>query len=89
MTPRAADSKDTHSPEYKSKFERGHVFMISIWQNRTLSMTKNLIQWFIYSIVIGIFAAYVASWAVSPDAEYMHVFRFAGVTVYIDYAAAS
>ena len=89
MAPRADNSKDMRSPEFKAKFERGPVLMLNIWENRTLSMTKNLIQWFVYSLVIGIFAAYVASRAVSPGAEYLHVFRFTGVTAFLGYTAAS
>lgn len=88
MAPRAADPKEMRTPEFKEKFAKGPVFMLSVWQNRTLSMTKNLIQWFIYSIVVGIFAAYVSSRALSPGAEYLHVFRFAGVTAFLGYSVA-
>ena len=89
MAPQASGPKEMHTPEFKAKFEKGPVFMLSIWQNRTLSMTKNLVQWFIYSIVVGIFAAYVASRAVPAGAEYLHVFRFAGVTAFLGYSFAS
>lgn len=89
MAPRAEGPKEMRTPEFKAKFEKGPVFMLNIWQNRTLSMSKNLVQWFIYSIVIGIFAAYVAGRAVPAGAEYLHVFRFAGVTAFLGYTAAS
>jgi hypothetical protein len=49
-------------------------------------MGGSLAQWFMYSIVIGIFAAYVAGRALQPGAPYLSVFRFAGVTAFAAYA---
>ncbi len=49
-------------------------------------MAANLMQWFAYSIIVGIFAAYVAGRALGPEADYLAVFRFAGVTAFAGYA---
>jgi hypothetical protein len=49
-------------------------------------MTPYLLQWFVYSIVIGVFAAYVAGRALGPGAQYLAVFRFVGVTAFACYA---
>jgi hypothetical protein len=37
-------------------------------------MTKPLIQWFIYTLIVGVFAAYVASRTLDAGAEYLKVF---------------
>ncbi len=51
-------------------------------------MGKELILWFFYTVVIGIFAAYVTGRALPAGAAYLSVFRFAGTTAFLGYAAA-
>jgi hypothetical protein len=51
-------------------------------------MGKSLALWFVYSLVVGGFAGYVAGRALPPGAEYLDVFRFAGTTAFIGYAVA-
>jgi len=46
------------------------------------------VHWFIYSAVVGFFAAYVAGRALPAEAEYLRVFRFAGVTAFVGYSLA-
>jgi len=49
---------------------------------------KNLVQWFINCVVVGIFAAYVAGRALPAGSRYLAVFRFAGVTAFSGSALA-
>jgi len=51
-------------------------------------MATNLTQWFLYSLVVGIFAAYVAGRALESGAHYLAVFRFVGVTAFACYTLA-
>ena len=51
-------------------------------------MTKSLALWFVYCIVVGVFAAYVAGRALGPGATYLDVFRFAGTTAFAGYGLA-
>lgn len=53
-----------------------------------MSMARNLTMWFFYSVVVSVFAAYVAGRAVPPGTAYLEVFRFAGATAFIGYAVA-
>jgi hypothetical protein len=50
------------------------------------SMTKNLVQWFFYGVVISFFAAYVASRALAPGARGAEVFRYTTTVAFIGYA---
>ena len=52
------------------------------------NMVAALIQWFVYNIIVGIFAAYITSRAVNAGAEYLTVFRFAGATTFFAYSVA-
>ncbi len=88
MIPRASGSKEMKSPEFKEKINRGPVMMLNVWPKGPITMGKNLVFWFLNSIIIGIFAAYVTSHALAAGAGYLHVFRFAGVTAFLGYSAA-
>lgn len=48
-------------------------------------MAINLSQWFVYSLVVGVLAAYVAGRALEVGAHYLSVFRFVGVTAFACY----
>lgn len=84
--PRAASMKEFGSPEHQEKVKKGPNAMITIWSGADSSMTGPMIQWFVYSLLIGIFAAYITGRALGPDAHYLAVFRFAGVSTFIAYA---
>jgi hypothetical protein len=51
-------------------------------------MTGPLVKWFLYCVVVGVFAAYIASRAVEPGGDYLQVFRFAGSTAFLGYTMA-
>lgn len=84
--PRATSMKEFGSPEHQEKVKKGPNAMITIWAGTSPSMAGPMTQWFVYSILIGIFAAYVAGRALGPDAHYLAVFRFTGVTAFVAYA---
>jgi hypothetical protein len=51
-------------------------------------MATNLVLWFVYSLVVSLFAAYIASRALRPGASYLEVFRFVGTTAFLGYSLA-
>ena len=51
-------------------------------------MGKPLALWFLFCVVVGIFAAYIAGRALQPGTPYLPVFRFAGCTAFIGYSLA-
>lgn len=86
--PRANSMKDMSSTEFLEKMKQGPVGYMTIMKSSSPGMTKELILWFIYSIIVGIFTAYVAGRAVDPVDGYLAVFRFAGVTAFVGYSLA-
>src|SRR5207302_10195609 len=66
----------------------GPVANITIIASGDLSITKSLILWFLYSIVVGVFAAYIAGRALRPGAHYLDVFHFVGCTAFAGYSLA-
>ena len=88
MIPRCSSPKEMKSPEFVEKLKAGPVLMLSVYPNGAFKMGASLVQWFIYCVVIGIFSAYVTGRALPPGAEYLHIFRFAGVTAFFCYSVA-
>jgi hypothetical protein len=80
--------KEMKSPEAMEKFKRGPVGMLVIMPNGAMNMGKFLGQWFVYCVVVSIFAAYLTGRTRAPGAEYLEVFRVAGCTAFIGYALA-
>jgi hypothetical protein len=84
MFPRPASMKDMKSTEFKDKIRRGPIGIITLWKSG--SMATSLIFWFLYSIVIGIFAAYITGHALNAGAAFLSVFRFIGATAFMGYS---
>lgn len=76
------------TPEFLEKLRQGPVMVFTVMPGGPMSMGRNLVQWFLYSVVIGIFAAYVAGRALPPGSAYLQVFRFAGTAAFLCYAVA-
>lgn len=88
MVPRAGGREAMRSPEFVEKFKKGPVMMMTVMPGGSMAMGKNLALWFVYLILVSIFSAYVAGAALSRYAEYLEVFRFAGVAAFLSYAVA-
>lgn len=58
--PKANSMKDLKTESFKSKMARGPVMFMSV-RTSDMSMGKNLIQWFIFCLVVSIFSAYVGT----------------------------
>lgn len=88
MIPRPSSTQEMRSPEFAEKMKKGPVMVLTVIPNGPTPMGKNLVLWFLYSAVVGLFAAYVAGRALPVGAEYLRVFRFAGVTAFVGYSVA-
>jgi hypothetical protein len=88
IVPCPKSSSDMKSPEFKEKMAKGPVMRMTVLPSGEHKMGGQLLMWFLYSVVIGIFAAYVASRALPVGAHYLQVFRFAGVTAFLCYSVA-
>jgi len=88
MMPYSTDNKERQSQEFKDKMNKGPVAVITMFPSGQMNMGSNLILWFIYSVIVGIFAAYISGRALVPGADYLSVFRFAGCTAFVGYSLA-
>jgi hypothetical protein len=88
MFPHSTDLKERGSQEFKDKMTNGPVGILNVFPSGTFGMGSSLAMWFVYCIIVGIFAAYIASRALQPGVIYLSVFRFVGATAFIGYGLA-
>jgi len=85
--PKPNSMKDYKTEVFKAKMARGPVAFMHIFPPG-IGMGKSLVLWFVYSIVVSIFAAYIGSHTISPDADYLTVHRIVGCAAFMGYGLA-
>ena len=86
VIPHAESYKEMGTPEFTAKLEQGPVAFMTVLPNGKQGMGGQLALWFVYSILVGLMAAYIAGRALGPGAEYLSVFRFTGATAFFTYS---
>jgi hypothetical protein len=86
--PCGSGTKDMKNPEFLKKVELGPVGTLTVLGPGGFAMGKRLVWWFIYSIVVGIFAAHVAGSLLAPGAPYGLVFHTVALVAFAGYALA-
>lgn len=86
--PCAGSPETMRSPEFVAKMTKGPVVLMTVLPAGPPGLGKNLVMWFIYSLVVGVFSAYVAGRALPLGASYLDVFRFVGTTAFMGYGLA-
>ena len=88
MIPRPSSMEEMKSPAFQEKMKQEPVAILTVMPNGPGSMGKPLALWFVYCVVVGFFAAYVASRSLARGAAYMQVFQLVTVTAFIGYSLA-
>lgn len=88
LMPCAGSPKEMSEPAFVEKMTKGPVAVMTIMRSGRPNMAPQLALWFVYCLVVGIFAAYVAGRALPPGADYLATFRFAGTTAFVGYSLA-
>ncbi|HEV7706034.1 MAG TPA: hypothetical protein VGO46_17175 [Gemmatimonadaceae bacterium] len=88
MVPRPANMAEMKSAEFKAKVERGPRVIMTVTPGGPMSMSREMVLWFVYLVVVNVLVAYVAAHALLPNAPRNAVIRFAGLVSFIAYASA-
>jgi hypothetical protein len=86
--PHAGGPAAMKDPVFVEKMQKGPILLATVAPGQPPSMAGNLLQWFLYSLVVSVFAAYVAGRALGPGGNYLDVFRFVGTTAFLGYSLA-
>ncbi len=88
FVPRPSSMEELRSPAFAEKAAKGPVMVVTVMPNGMARMGRNLVLWFLYAVVVGVLAGYVAGRALPPGSAYRQVFRFVGTTAFMGYALA-
>jgi hypothetical protein len=88
MLPRPQGPQELKSPEFLARVNQGPNIVMTVLPNGPWSMGRNLGLWFVYLVVVSVYAAYVAGRALPPGTDYLIVFRFVGATAFAAFALA-
>jgi len=86
MFPNASSMKECGSPEMVAKFNQGPVGLLTVIPSGPPAMGKCLVQWFLYSVLISFFVAYIATFSLAAGDHYLKVFRLTGTIAVVGYA---
>lgn len=83
--PHASSMAAMKDEAYVQKRERGPAGFITVVPPGMGGMGKMMTQWFLFSVLVSIFAAYVTGRALGPSADYLQVFRFSATAAFLAY----
>ena len=88
VAPHAGSPEAMKKPEFVEKMNKGPIVLMTLAPGGSISMGRNLLLWFVYVLVVSVFAAYISGRALGRGANYLEVFRFAGATAFAGYSLA-
>ncbi len=88
VVPHAGSMSEMNSPEFAEKAKKGPALFMTVMKGNPREMGLSLLMWFLYSVIISILAAYIASRTVPMGGRFLAVFRFAATVSFMAYALA-
>lgn len=83
--PWCGSPKEMGSAEMTEKYTKGPVGLMTVMPSGPPAMGKYLAMWFVFCLVIGVFAAYLAGRTLGPGTDYLTVFRLTGTVAFLGY----
>jgi len=88
IVPHVANPEAMKSAAYVEKITRGPVMITTVLRNGKVEMGGQLAQWFVFCLVVSVFAGYLSGRALGQGSEYLPVSQFASTTAFLGYAMA-
>jgi hypothetical protein len=88
VAPRADSLEGMKEPAFVEKMKRGPGLVMTVAAGGSASMGTSLLLWFLYSLLVGLLAADLASAALGHGAPYRAVFRIVGSAAFLGYSVA-
>ena len=87
ILPYCPGMKEMNSPEMQKKFVEGPIAVMNLRRPGPPGMGPSLGQWFVFSLIVSFFIAYIAAHTIPPGTLYLGVFRVVGAIGFLAYAA--
>jgi hypothetical protein len=84
MVPRPIGRDDMKSDAFKEKVNRGPNLILTVIPNGPRGMGKYLVSWFVYLVVVTLFAAYIGA-CVAMSGEHQASIHAVGITAFVGY----
>lgn len=84
--PRPTTMKEMCTPEFTEKYKLGPVAVVTVMPSGPPSVGKSLAQWFVWTLVVGVFVGYITALACPAGTHYGTVFQVAGTVGILGYA---
>ena len=81
-------TKEMEAPAFVEKMKAGPVGTMTIRPSGELPFGKMMGQWFVYSLIVAVFAAYITGHTRPPGAPFLEVFRVSGAVAFCCYVLA-
>ena len=89
VLPYSGGPEAMRSEEFKAKVEKGPNAILTVLPaGGMLGMGPQLVQWFAYTLLVGIVSAYLGGRMLGAGANYLDVFRVTGTVAFASYAMA-
>src|SRR5664279_22940 len=88
MIPRPKDMAELKTPEFKAKAERGPVVIMTLYKGMMENMGALLGKWFVYQLIVTLFAAHIAGTLVGPGGNGKLIFHSVFIVSFAGYVLA-
>lgn len=89
VLPHCSDMKEMGSEAMQKKYSEGPIGMLFLKASGSPKIGPALVQWFIFSVGVSLFAAYIASRTLGLTPHYLQVFRIIGTLSFVAYSAGA
>lgn len=87
VVPHAGSPDRMRSDDFRGRVERGpRAFITVVGPETFFNMGPQLLQWFAYTLLVGILVAYVSGRTLASGADYLDVHRLAGTVAFASYS---
>jgi len=84
--PHPGSSAGMKKPEFVAKMEKGPLVLMTLSPGGPVAMGKSLSLWFLYCVLVSVFAGYLAGRALGPGTHYLAVFRIVGTAAFMGHS---
>lgn len=88
LVPHCAERSQMQTPEHLKKLEEGPVGVLTMMPSGNPSMSRNLVQWFVWTLVVSVTVAYVVSRSIPGGVGFTLVFQVGSTVAWMGYSWA-